>query len=60
MNIFVEVRSALDATGKACWYYPTAHWELNDEDTATPEQMNALKDELNAVLAKHFTGVATK
>lgn len=56
MNIYVDIVTIEDARGKNIYVWPTAHWELNERDTKSVDEMNALCDDLNKVLREHLTG----
>lgn len=56
MNIYIDITSVQNSSGKCDYYWPTAHWELNDWDTKSADEMNALAEDLNKVLREHLTG----
>jgi hypothetical protein len=56
MNIYIDITSIQNSRGKCDYYWPTTHWELNECDTKSVEQMNALAEDLNKVLREHLTG----
>lgn len=52
MNIWIDLTTLHDARGKAAWYYPQAHWTVDDNDydfnhSALDELKTKLEKELN-------------
>ena len=56
MYITIDIATLQDARGKNSCYWPTCRWMLEDSDTVSVEQMNALANDLNKVLRGHLSG----
>lgn len=54
MNIYIDIHNIIGSDGKARAYNPEVHWTIDDCDSVSPDKMDAMRDELQAVLEKNF------
>lgn len=54
MNIYIDIHNMIGADGKAMAYCPEVHWTIDDYDSVSPEKMDAMSKELQAMLEKNF------
>lgn len=57
MNIYINMNCLIDGTGKVVAYSPEVHWQLDDIDVATPQQMNVICKNVKEVVEKGLNNI---
>lgn len=57
MNIYINMNSLIDGTGKVVDYSPEVHWQLDDIDVVTPQQMNVICKNVKEVVEKGLNNI---
>lgn len=60
MTIYIDIDRAIGWDGKAVAYYATPHWNIDEQDTIDPKDIDLMVKNVADIINKGLSNVQTK